>query len=125
MTTGGRLSRRRSSRTRGGDSALAFSLWPIRIGRVRGCHPSRVSGAGFTLGHTRPSECMALPAWRPSLLASSRQSASCTGHEGRVTLRAPRVLHANKSVNADAQGRPAAAPRLSLVAGYVRRYTAE
>ena len=27
----------------------------------------------------------------------------------------------NRSVNTDAQGRPAAAPRLSLVAGYVRR----
>lgn len=33
-------------------------------------------------------------------------------------------MKANKSVNADAQGRPAAAPRRSLVAGYVRRYTA-
>ena len=31
-------------------------------------------------------------------------------------------LSANKSVNADAQGRPAASPRRSLVAGYVRRY---
>ena len=30
----------------------------------------------------------------------------------------------NSSVNADAQGRPAAAPRHSLAAGYVRRYTA-
>jgi hypothetical protein len=27
----------------------------------------------------------------------------------------------NKSVNTDAQGRPAALPRRSLVAGYVRR----
>jgi len=27
----------------------------------------------------------------------------------------------NRSVNADAQGRPEAAPRRSLVAGYVRR----
>ena len=31
---------------------------------------------------------------------------------------------ANKSVNADAQGRPAALPRPSSVAGYVRRYAA-
>jgi hypothetical protein len=30
----------------------------------------------------------------------------------------------NKSVNADAQGRPAAAPHRTLVAGYVRRYEA-
>ena len=35
-----------------------------------------------------------------------------------------RALSANKSVNADAQSRPAALPRLSLVAGYVRRYMA-
>ena len=33
-------------------------------------------------------------------------------------------LSSNKSVNADAQSRSAAAPRRSLVAGYVRRYTA-
>jgi hypothetical protein len=32
-----------------------------------------------------------------------------------------RKLRANKSVNADAQSRPAASPRRSLVAGYVRR----
>ena len=31
---------------------------------------------------------------------------------------------ANKSVNADAQSRSAAAPRRSLVAGYVQRYVA-
>ena len=31
-------------------------------------------------------------------------------------------LQANRSVNADAQSRSAAAPRRSLVAGYVRRY---
>ncbi len=33
-------------------------------------------------------------------------------------------MRANKSVNADAQGRLAALPRRSLVAGYVRRYMA-
>jgi hypothetical protein len=36
-----------------------------------------------------------------------------------------RELKSNRSVNADAQERHAAAPRPSLVAGYVRRYTAE
>ena len=33
-------------------------------------------------------------------------------------------MSANKSVNADAHSRSAAAPRRSLVAGYVRRYMA-
>jgi hypothetical protein len=33
-------------------------------------------------------------------------------------------MSANKSFNADAQGRPAAVPRRSLVAGYVRRQSA-
>ena len=33
-------------------------------------------------------------------------------------------MRSNKSVNADAQSRFAAAPRGSLVAGYVQRYTA-
>ena len=35
-----------------------------------------------------------------------------------------RLPPSNKSVNADAQSRSAAAPRRSLVAGYVRRYEA-
>jgi hypothetical protein len=31
-------------------------------------------------------------------------------------------MRANRSVNADAQSRPAALPRRALVAGYVQRY---
>ena len=41
----------------------------------------------------------------------------CSGHNSSMRATASH----NRSVNADAQGRPAAAPRLSLVAGYVRR----
>ena len=39
---------------------------------------------------------------------------------GSAEVRAP----SNRSVNADAQSRSAAAPRRSLVAGYVQRYVA-
>lgn len=44
---------------------------------------------------------------------------SLGGTAVEVSLR--RKLAANRSVNADAQGQSAASPRLSLVAGYVRR----
>ena len=54
---------------------------------------------------------------RVSGVARSTASPAKFGSGLQMTTASP-----NKSVNTDAQGRPATAPRLSLVAGYVRRY---
>ena len=49
--------------------------------------------------------------------ATGRGMYACNRSVGRRV-----EVPSNRSVNADAQSRPAAAPRRSLVAGYVRRY---
>ena len=105
-----------------GIVAVSLQRHSLRAGSVSAAPASlaRMVGASRMGAQTRSAVMTRFGAKLAFLSAWFAQAGAmppCSLHHRRASATASH----NKSVNTDAQGRPAALPRLSLVAGYVRR----